>query len=196
MRLRSNKIKKIIQQKIEVENRIKRSPVIQPKKKIQPNCVVKIEQVKKKYQEKIVFEKRITRSQVVKPNCVEKIKQIKTVEPRKSEKQIQPIDALFVKKGAFKKNDIVLAKQRNSVPWPAQILTIEKRVRVFFFGDGREGVVNSGEIYDFVASSSAISVYLKRKNARIDYKKGIKEVERLLSIPSDLSLIQGELLTE
>lgn len=57
----------------------------------------------------------------------------------------------FVKVETFKKNDIVLAKQKYSVPWPARIVDIQKeKVSVHFFGDRRNGFVNSSDLFDFI----------------------------------------------
>lgn len=72
----------------------------------------------------------------------------------------------FVKVKTFYTNDIILAKQKYSLPWPAQILNVDKdKISVYFFGDRRTGFVSSSELYDFRKSSPALkSIISKKKN--------------------------------
>lgn len=96
----------------------------------------------------------------------------------------------FVKLHDFKVNSIVLAKQKYSVPWPSRVLTIEKnRVLVHFFGDKRSGFVPKNEIYDFVLSLSALKSTIASKRNPRTYKLGITEVEMLMGITRENSLL-------
>lgn len=96
----------------------------------------------------------------------------------------------FVKLNNFKIDSIVLAKQKYSWPWPSQILAIEKeRTLVYFFGDKRSGFVQNTEIYDFILSANAIKLKLLSKKIPCAFSTGILEVERLLGIPRDQSLL-------
>lgn len=96
----------------------------------------------------------------------------------------------FVKLNDFNVNSIVLAKQKYSVPWPAQVLSVEKkRVSVHFFGDRRRGFVSKQEIYDFILSTSAIKSIIASKKQHRSYYTGVAEVEHLIGIPSDKSLL-------
>lgn len=91
---------------------------------------------------------------------------------------------------SFEAGNIVLAKQKYSVPWPARILTIRsKQVDVYFYGDGRSGPVNREEIYSFNDSHDVILDCLRRKIPT--YSKGIREVEMGLGIPAKMSLTRA-----
>lgn len=101
--------------------------------------------------------------------------------------------AVFIKCTSYDKNSIVLAKQKYSIPWPVRILNIEKqRVFVHFFGDRRNGFVNKTEIYDFAKSVDAIKAILRSKKQPRSYLIGIREIELLLGVPSDESIIFSE----
>lgn len=121
---------------------------------------------------------RVTRSKEKKSNG--NIQQIApAVESTK--RLVKRVD--FVKVKTFKENDIILAKQKYSSPWPARILNIqEDKVTVFFFGDKRTGTVSSFELYDFIKSIDALKSFLALKKPR-GYITGIREVEALLKIP-------------
>lgn len=96
----------------------------------------------------------------------------------------------YVKLENFKKNSIVLAKQKHSIPWPARILEVEKsKTTVYFFGDKREGAVNSSEIYDFKKSLDAIKLVLSSKRIPRGYITGIREIEHLLDISFENSIL-------
>lgn len=96
----------------------------------------------------------------------------------------------FIKLNEFKVNSIVLAKQKYSQPWPARIVKIAKeKVQVYFFGDKREGFVASQEIYDFRKSTEALIPVLKSKNQKRGYLAGIREIEMLLNVPQEQSIL-------
>lgn len=83
---------------------------------------------------------------------------------------------------------LVLAKQKHSVPWPSRIIAIKKdSVSVFFFGDGRFGPVKKCNLYSVCESKDIILNCLRRNIT--DYKKGILEMERILGMPENLSLV-------
>lgn len=82
-------------------------------------------------------------------------------------------------------NQLVLAKQKYSVPWPSQIKEIgSKSVTVYFFGDGRCGPVKIDDLYSIEHSHDIMTDCLKR-NIR-NYRKGIIEMERILNISNNL----------
>lgn len=91
--------------------------------------------------------------------------------------------AEFFKSSTFAVDDIVLAKQKYSSPWPARVLTIENnKVSVYFFGDRRIGWVSANEIYDLTKSLHAVkSIALSARKPR-GYFVACKEVERILNI--------------
>lgn len=96
----------------------------------------------------------------------------------------------FVKLNDFKIDSTVLAKQIYSIPWPAKVVRIEKeRVFVYFFGDRRCGYVSRIEVYDFILSASAIKAKIASKNTPRTFSTGIAEVEMLIDIPSEKSLL-------
>lgn len=89
----------------------------------------------------------------------------------------------FVKTEIFKKNEIVLAKQKYSCPWPARILEVKKeKVLVYFFGDKRSGFVSASELYDFIKSLDALKSFLSSKKIPFGFIAGVREVELLLKI--------------
>lgn len=129
---------------------------------------------------------RITRSKTEKPkDSVEK--KTPTVVPTK---QLVKRVA-FVKAKTFNQNDIILAKQKYSTPWPAIVLNIQKeRVFVYFFGDKRSGYVSSSEIYDYAESIRALKSYLVlTKKIPSGFITGVREVEALLKIPQENSVL-------
>lgn len=96
----------------------------------------------------------------------------------------------FIKLNDYKVNSIVLAKQKYSTPWPARVLKIEKnQVFVYFFSDKRNGFVLREEIYDFILSGNAIKSSLSSKKKLRGYLTGIAEIEMLLNIPQEKSLL-------
>lgn len=84
---------------------------------------------------------------------------------------------------------LVLAKQKYSVPWPSQILTVKKdSVHVYFFGDERCGLVQKCDLFSIADSRDIIINCLNRKNEIADYRKGIIQMERILGVPDSLSI--------
>lgn len=114
------------------------------------------------------------------------------IEQKEERSQNSKISVIsHVKLCDFSVDSIVLAKQKYSVAWPAQVLKIEKkRVFVYFFGDKRRGYVDKSEIYDFILSVNAIKNTLKSKKKQRTYVTGIREVEMLMGIPHGQSLIK------
>lgn len=95
-----------------------------------------------------------------------------------------------VKLKEFEINDIVLAKQKYSCPWPARMKAINgKRVFVDFFGDNTHGHVDIDEIYSFCKNSETIKACANAKK-NTNYRKGVILAERLLNIPDHLSVFQ------
>lgn len=103
------------------------------------------------------------------------------VGPTKLKQQIaKPV--VCVKLSKFKVNDIVLAKQKYSCPWPSRILRVQKeKVFVYFFGDKRSGFVDSTEIYSFCESFVGLKSLLVQKQP-INFYTGVREVELLLGL--------------
>lgn len=111
------------------------------------------------------------------------------IEKEKKETKIS-VRSEFVKVSAFEVNSIVLAKQKYSVPWPAKVLQIEKeRAFVYFFGDKRSGYVAKNEIYDFILSAKAVKSIIESKKKSLTYNTGVVEIEKLLGISSDASIV-------
>lgn len=93
----------------------------------------------------------------------------------------------------FSLNSIVLARQKYSISWPARVVNIEKKnIRVYFFGDKREGLVSASEIYDFEESSAALKGVITSSKIPRGFLTGIREVELLLKIPSHNSIFFNE----
>lgn len=134
----------------------------------------------------------------VKSNAVPKIKKFLTVATFKPDykkvdcywqicrkNQIQSQRKIIV-------NDVVLAKVKGHSPWPAIVLEIigSKKAKVEFFGAARYecfGIVNIGELTLFEQSLDLVRMILKNKKDP-KYQKGIKEVERILDVPSTQSI--------
>lgn len=118
------------------------------------------------------------------------IRQQQQTSAKKENNRNQLSKERFVKLNEIKVDSIVLAKQKYSIPWPAKILQIEKeRVFVYFFGDKRSGYVSKGEIYDFILSANALKSIIASKKKQRTFCTGIAEVELLMSIPSDKSML-------
>lgn len=110
--------------------------------------------------------------------------------PKIQTKSLVSTKTQFVKLNDFEVNSIVLAKQKYSFPWPAKVLKIEKkRVFVYFFGDKRSGHVGRDEIYDFILSSKGIKSIIASKKTERSYATGVAEIEMLLGITSENSLL-------
>lgn len=96
----------------------------------------------------------------------------------------------FIKLDEYKENCLILAKQKYSVPWPARILKITKeKILVYFLGDKREGSVLPQEIYDFQKSSKALKSLVASKRKHRGYLTGIREIELLLGISEEQSVL-------
>lgn len=137
---------------------------------------------------------RITRSK----SNIASVKKIESISynlphAKSNEKNIVVERVDFIKLNEFKENSVVLAKQKYSQPWPARVVKItKKKVLVYFFGDRREGCVDSQEIYDFRKSAEALKLVLKSKQKKCDgYLAGIREIEMLLEISYEESLLNA-----
>lgn len=100
----------------------------------------------------------------------------------------------FVKLNNFAADQIVLAKQKYSIPWPifGRILKVEKeKVLVYFFGDKRTGFVQSNEIYDFAKSFQALKETILSKKKPASFITGVQEVEVLLQINGQNSVLSN-----
>lgn len=110
--------------------------------------------------------------------------------PKTQTKSLCSVKKQYVKLHDFKVDSVVLAKQKYSVPWPSKVLKIEReRVFVYFFGDKRSGYVPKNEIYDFILSVNAIKSTIASKKNHRSYTLGIAEIEMLMGIKSENSLL-------
>lgn len=141
---------------------------------------------------KFEISQRQTRSKSIKVlddtqnKCIEFNEKKKPNEENK--KIVKRID--FVCLLDYNVGSIVLAKQKYSHPWPAQIKIIEKKkVFVYFFGDKRNGYVDRDEIYDFLRSCDALKLITETRNRSRSFFTGISEAEALLQIPKELSIL-------
>lgn len=88
----------------------------------------------------------------------------------------------------IKKKSIVLAHMRTYSPWPACVIELnEKTVKVKFFGDDTVGTVKIENIGLIHENEILIKSLLNKKIP--NYRKAIAEVEVVLKVPSDLSLL-------
>lgn len=86
---------------------------------------------------------------------------------------------------------IVMAKMKTYSPWPARILELnhaKKRAKVYFFGSNNEGFVDQKEIVEFDKATQTIRLLLIRCNST--FLKAVKEVEKILKVPDNLSLFK------
>lgn len=75
-------------------------------------------------------------------------------------------------------------------PWGAQVIRHSenrKRVHVYFYGTDNEGTVDASEIVSFEFGSEIIRLLLLRKIG--PFHKSIHEIERILGVPSERSLL-------
>lgn len=85
--------------------------------------------------------------------------------------------------------DIVLCKMRGYCSWPAIVTEINQNsVSVEFFGDHTTQKTTLKNLYTFHESHSEIISNLKRLKNPL-YKKAILEVERILRIPENKSIV-------
>lgn len=86
---------------------------------------------------------------------------------------------------------IVMAKMATFSPWPARItdfMKTGKRVTVYFYGDHTSGSINVNEIVPFVECSEVVKLLLLRKTG--PFHKAVLEIETLLEIPPELSMLK------
>lgn len=94
-------------------------------------------------------------------------------------------------KQSIQVNDIVMAKMKTYSAWPARLLAFtqnNKRASVHFFGTNNTGHVDVIEIVPFHHCHDVITLLLLRKLG--DFHKGITEIETILKVPDDLSLLK------
>lgn len=97
---------------------------------------------------------------------------------KKEQKQQQP---LAVK-------TIILAKMRSYSPWPAKLVSIEKkRAQVYFFGTDNHGSVDKDDIVTFKRVPILIKKLLTMKIKH--FEKAVREAEIYNGVPYHLSLI-------
>lgn len=88
-------------------------------------------------------------------------------------------------------DDIVMARMKTYSAWPGKILTLatnKKRASIHFFGTNNRGSVDVKEIVPFEYSHDAIKLLLLRK--RGPFHKGVLEIETILGVPPNLSLLK------
>lgn len=87
--------------------------------------------------------------------------------------------------------DLIMAKMATYSPWPARLNAFSnnnKRAHVFFFGENNTGQVNVSEIVPFEHSMNVIRLLLLRKVS--SYHRAIAEIESILKVPPQLSLLK------
>lgn len=127
-----------------------------------------------------------------KSNSIEYLPQ-KLPKERKTQSKISALSKIqFVKLRDLKVDSVVLAKQKYSIPWPAKVNAIGKeKILVHFFGDRRSGYVQKTEIYDYILSGNAVKSKVLSKNVPLSYLTGISEVEILLGVPREKSILNN-----
>lgn len=161
-----------------------------PRARHSPKILKKPSKSVRKIEEKKTYFTRSTIKPSEKP--AQNLENVSLKKKKEEEKKIvKRVD--FVRLDNFEVNTICLAKQKWSFPWPARVLEIEeKKVLVYFFGDKRVGHVEPIEIYDFVNSSQALrAVIPAKKKSKPSFITGLVEVERLLQIDSNHSLLNS-----
>lgn len=87
--------------------------------------------------------------------------------------------------------DLAMAKMRTYSPWPSRIDGITangRRAKVYFFGSDNEGTVDVSEMVSFDQCYDLIKLILLRKVSK--FHKGVLQVERMLNIPPEMSLLK------
>lgn len=83
-------------------------------------------------------------------------------------------------------NEIVICTISGYAPWPARILDITgQTIAIEFFGTGQINLVRANAICPF--NSNKIIPFLNRKG----YKKAIIELEMVLGVPLESSLVRN-----
>lgn len=97
----------------------------------------------------------------------------------------------FLKKECTKpptKDLCCLAKMRTHSPWPSLVLDVNGDItKVYFFGEGTTGNVQTREIVPFENCADLIKKYLKTKN----YPRAVRELELSQNIPRHSSVTIG-----
>lgn len=91
---------------------------------------------------------------------------------------------------SIKTNDIVMAKMRTFSAWPGRLTGYtkdKKRAHIRFFGTHDVGSVDIKEIVPFNQCQSVIKLLLVRQVG--PFHKGILEIEAILNIPPEKSLL-------
>lgn len=84
-----------------------------------------------------------------------------------------------------------MAKMRSYSPWGAQVKghsKNKKRIHVYFYGTENEGTVDASEIVPFDICEEVIRLLLLRRIGM--FHKSILEIERILAVPPELSLLK------
>lgn len=87
--------------------------------------------------------------------------------------------------------NIVMAKMKTYSPWPSRIDGITangQRAIVYFFGSNNVGTVAVSEIVPLGDCHHLIKLLLLRKVS--EFHKGVVQIERLLNIPPEMSLLK------
>lgn len=90
----------------------------------------------------------------------------------------------------IKSDDIVMAKMRTFSAWPGRITSFtkdKKRANIQFFGTHDVGSVLVNEIVPFNRCQRVIKLLLLRQAS--PFHKGIREIESLLNVPAEKSLM-------
>lgn len=87
--------------------------------------------------------------------------------------------------------DLVMARMKTYSAWPARVDGFSKngkRANVHFFGSNNSGAVEISEIVPFCQCRNVIKLLLLRKLSI--FHKGIREIETLMGICSEMSLLK------
>lgn len=103
--------------------------------------------------------------------------------------KIMPTNMTVTRLWSFLKNEFkvkpfenlcCLAKMKTYSPWPAMVTDcMGKKTKVYFFGDGTIGTVDTNEIVPFKNCSVLVKKYLDTKG----YSRAVRELEISLNIP-------------
>lgn len=90
-------------------------------------------------------------------------------------------------------DDLVMAKMKSYSPWAGQITGYTKdksRAYILFFGTHDKGSVDVAEIVPFNQCHDAIRLLLMRNTS--DFHKSIYEIERIMAVPAEMSLLNEQ----